>query len=80
MPNITLSISEELKKEMKRHSSIKWSDAVRSIIEQKISELNEAEKIAKKSKFNWEDWKLIDRELSKNAARHARALLDESNS
>ena len=80
MPNITLSISEELKKEMEKYSSVKWSSAVRNVIEQKIADFEEAESIAKKSKLNWKTWKLISAKISKNAAKHAEALLDENNS
>lgn len=80
MPNLTLAISEELKREMDSHSSVKWSAAVRSIIEQKLEDFAEAEKLAKKSKFTWKDWKLISKKISKNLAKHAEALLSESNS
>ena len=79
MPNITLSISEELKKEMEKYSSIKWSSAVRNVIEQKIADFEEAESIAKKSRLNWKTWKLISAKISKNAAKHAEALLNENN-
>ena len=71
MPNITLSISEELKKEMKKYSSVKWSSAVRNIIEQKIADFEEADSIAKKSRLNWKTWKIISAKISKNAAKHA---------
>jgi hypothetical protein len=80
MPNITLAISEELKNEMEKHSSVKWSSAVRNIIEQKLTDFAEAEKIAKKSKFTMKDWKLIEKKISKNLAKHAEALLNEGNS
>ena len=80
MPNITLSISEELKKEMEKYCSVKWSSAVRNVIEQKIADFEEAESIAKKSRLNWKTWKLISAKISKNAAKHAEALLNESNS
>ena len=80
MPNITLSISEELKKEMEKYSSVKWSSAVRNVIEQKIADFEEAESIAKKSRLNWKTWKLISAKILKNAAKHAEALLNESNS
>lgn len=79
MPNITLSISEGLKKEMKKYSSVKWSSAVRNIIEQKIDEFEEAERIARKSKLSWKDWKPVSTKISKNAAKHAEALLNEGN-
>jgi hypothetical protein len=80
MPNITLSISEELKREMEKHSSVKWSSAVRNVIEQKIADFEEAESIAKKSRLNWKTWKLMSAKISKNAAEHAEALLNENNS
>ena len=80
MPNITLSISEELKKEMEKYSSVKWSSAVRNVIEQKIADFEDAESIAKKSRLNWKTWKLISAKISKNAAKHAEALLNENNS
>jgi hypothetical protein len=80
MPNITLSISKGLKKEMERYSSVKWSSAVRNIIEQKIADFEEAESIAKKSRLNWKIWMPISAKISKNAAKHAEALLNESNS
>ena len=80
MPNITLSISEELKKDMEKYSSVKWSSAVRNVIEQKIADFEEAESIAKKSRLNWKTWKLISAKISKNAAKHAEELLNENNS
>lgn len=79
MPNMTLAISEELKREMKKHSSVKWSVAVRNIIVQKLMDFAEADKLAKKGKFSMKDWKLISQKISKNAAKHAEALLSESN-
>ncbi len=78
MPNITLVISERLKIEMDKHSSVKWSSAVRNIIEQKLADFADAEEIAKKSKFDWKDWKPIGKRISKDAAKHAEALLGES--
>jgi len=80
MPNITLVISEELKTKMDRHSSVKWSAAVRNIIEQKLSDFAEAERLAKNSLFSLKDWKSISKKISKNVAKHAEALLNESNS
>ncbi len=79
MPNITLSITEKLKMEMDKHSSVKWSSAVRNIIEQKLADFYAAEKIARMSKFNWKDWKSIEKKISKSAAKHAEALLNEGN-
>lgn len=80
MPNITLVVSEELRRDMEKHPSIKWSSAVRNIIEQKLADFKELEKLAEKSKFTMKDWKLIEKKVSKSMAKHAEALLDESNS
>ena len=80
MPNLTLVITEKLKLEMKKHSSVKWSSAVRNVIEQKLEDFAEAEKIAKKSRFSSKDWKAIGKKISKNSGKHAEALLSESNS
>ncbi len=79
MPNITIRVSEELKEEMKKHASVKWSSAIRSIIERKLSDFDEADRIARKSRFSMKDWKLIEKKLSKKTAEHAKALLNESN-
>ncbi len=79
MPNLTLVITERLKSEMKKHSSVKWSSAVRNVIEQKLEDFEESEKIAKKSRFSMKDWKLIGQRISRNAGKHAEALLSESN-
>ena len=80
MPNITLVVSEELRRDMEKHPSIKWSNAVRNIIEQKLADFEELEKLAEKSKFTMKDWKLIEKKVSKSMEEHAKALLDESNS
>ncbi|MEK6853045.1 MAG: hypothetical protein AABX59_04145 [Nanoarchaeota archaeon] len=55
MPNMTLSIPEELHKRMKRHNEIKWSSLVRNIIKERLEDLERAERIASKSKFTESD-------------------------
>lgn len=79
MPNITLVINEELKRQMKKHSSIKWSSVVRNIIEQKLRDFAEADRIAKKGRFSIKDWNKISQKITKAVAKHAEALLNESN-
>ncbi len=80
MTNITLAITAELKKQMEKHSSIKWSSVIRNIIEQKLKDFAEADNIARKSRFSVKDWNKINQKISKSAAKHAEALLHESNS
>ena len=43
MTNITLSIDDETRKQMKKYSEIKWSEFVRKAIQQRLRELNSIE-------------------------------------
>ena len=55
MPNITLSIPEDLHEKMKHHSEIRWSQVVRKTLAEKIELLETLDRIAKKSKLKKED-------------------------
>jgi hypothetical protein len=55
MPNMTLSIPEELHKKMKRHTELKWSDIARQAFEKKLNEVELMENILKKSELTEED-------------------------
>ncbi len=77
MPNITLSITEQLKKRIETYSSIKWSNVVRSVIEQKLDAFEEAERIASKSKLTLKDFEPISKKIEAATVKEARALLNE---
>ena len=49
MPNITLSIPEETKRRMEKHPHVKWSSAIRAIIERRLDDFEETERLAQKS-------------------------------
>ena len=55
MPNITLSIPEDLHEKMKSHSEIRWSEVVRKTLSEKVELLEAMDKIAKKSKLTQKD-------------------------
>ncbi len=55
MPNITLSIPEDLHKKMKKHAEIRWSELVRRTISDKVETLEVMDKILSKSKLTKED-------------------------
>ena len=55
MPNMTLSIPQELHKEMLSHSEIKWSDIARQAFEKKVKELHWIDKLLEKSALTEED-------------------------
>lgn len=49
MVNMTLSVSEELHKKMKKHTELKWSDIARLAFEKKLMELELVDKLLNKS-------------------------------
>lgn len=55
MVNMTLSVPEELYKEMSFHTEIKWSDVARQSFEKKIKELHWMDEILKKSTLTEKD-------------------------
>jgi hypothetical protein len=55
MPNITLSIPEELQRVIKKHSEIRWSEVARQSMIDFAKKVEFMEKIAKKSKLSEND-------------------------
>ena len=51
MGNITLSIPEEVHKDMKQFSEVKWSEVARKAIIEKLETLRLAESLSRKSKL-----------------------------
>ena len=79
MVNLTLSIPAETKARMDKHKYIKWSSAVRTIIERKLSDFEEAERIAKKSNLTMKDFDDISKKIDSAMAKHAEELLHGNN-
>ncbi len=75
MVNLTLSIPAETKKRMDKHKHIKWSRAIRTIIERKLNDFEEAERIAKKSNLKMSDFDEISKKIDIAMAKHAEELL-----
>jgi hypothetical protein len=73
MPNMTLSIAEEMHKKMKRHTELKWSDVARQAFEKKVDEVEFMEKVLSKSELGKRDAERIGHEIkSKMSKRFAR--------
>lgn len=51
MANLTLAIPDELRKKMKKHSEVRWSEVIRKSLERKINDLDLLDKITNKSKL-----------------------------
>jgi predicted CopG family antitoxin len=68
MPNITLSVPEELMRKMKIFREVRWSEIARRAIEQRIVDLEIIEKIASKSKLTLKDAEEIGKKIKRAAA------------
>ncbi len=55
MGNMTLSIPDEVQKEMKHFSEVKWSEVARKAIAERLETLKLAERLAQKSKLTEKD-------------------------
>ncbi len=65
MPNITLSISEDLHNIVKEHNEIKWSEIARRAILEQAMKLKLMDKLVQKSKFTEKDVEEIDHKIKK---------------
>jgi len=77
MGNMTLSIPDEVQKEMKQFSEIKWSEVARKAIQDRLETLQLAEKLAKKSKLSVNDVNDFSGKITSSATKR---FLDVRNS
>ena len=69
MGNMTLSIPENVHKEMKLFSEVRWSEVARKAIVEKLVTLKLANKLAKKSKLTKEDIKQFSDKIKSLASK-----------
>jgi hypothetical protein len=69
MANITLSIPNEIHKQMKHFSEVKWSEIARKAIIEKLELLQLAEKLASKSKLTEEDVAAFNKKIKASATK-----------
>jgi hypothetical protein len=69
MGNITLSVPDEIHKEMRHFSEVRWSEVARKAIVERIETLRLAEKLAKKSKLTEEDVKNFSKRINSLATK-----------
>lgn len=60
---MTLSVPDQLRKEMLVHSEIKWSDIARQAFEKKVQELHWMDKVLKNSTLTEEDAERIGHKI-----------------
>ncbi|MEK6903860.1 MAG: hypothetical protein AABW64_04405 [Nanoarchaeota archaeon] len=66
MPTITLSVPEDLKKEMDKSKFINWSEVARVAIRERVIQLRILNDIAAKSKLTEQDALEIGRKIKKS--------------
>ncbi len=78
MPTITLSMPDELKKQMEEFVYINWSEVAREAIKQRLSQLAILNSIAKKSKLTEKDALELGRKINKSMHKRYKALSSKS--
>ena len=66
MPTITLSVPEDLKREMDEFKEMNWSEVARAAIREKVSQLAILKAITAKSKLTEKDALEIGRKINKS--------------
>ena len=66
MPTITLSVPENLKKEMEESREINWSEVARTAIKAKVAQLKILKSISAKSKLTEKDALELGRKINKS--------------
>ncbi len=69
MGNMTLSIPDEVQKEMKQFSEVKWSEVARKAIKERLETLQLAERLSKKSKLSEKDIKEFSKKINASATK-----------
>jgi hypothetical protein len=72
MTNLTFAVSAEVRKEMKRHANIKWSEVVRRAIEAELARLHLLDRLLESSQLKEEDAVKMGREIRRKAAERSR--------
>ncbi len=66
MPTITLSVPEDLKREMEGSKEINWSAVAREAIQEKVAQLRILKSIASKSTLTQKDALELGRKINKS--------------
>lgn len=69
MTNITLSIPDDIHKDMKQFSDVRWSEVARKAIVERIETLKLAETLAKKSRLTEKDIKEFSKKIKSSASK-----------
>ncbi len=79
MANITLFVPDELKKRMNARTDVRWSRAIRNIIERELDDFEEVDRALRKSKFTEKDLAQLTKKVDEDTRRFVRSLANEGN-
>jgi len=65
MPNVTLSVPNEVHKAMKQHREIRWSEIAKKAIAAEIAKLALVERITAKSRLTMKDVMEVDEKIKR---------------
>lgn len=68
MPNVTVTVDEELKAKMDRHPEINWSAVARQSFEKKVNDLELMDRLTADSQLTEEDVEEISEQINENIA------------
>ena len=69
MTNMTLSVPEELYKEMQLHSELRWSEVAREAFEKKVKELHWIDSVLERSDLTENDAEEIGHKIKNEIAK-----------
>jgi predicted CopG family antitoxin len=69
MVNLTITIPDDLRKELKKHDEVNWSAVIRKAISEHLRNISIAEAIARKSKLTKKDADEISRMIKREMAK-----------
>lgn len=72
MPNMTLSLPEELHREMRAHPEIKWAEVARAAFRTQLGRLEIYDRLLSSSKMTQGDAVRLGREIRHAAARRTK--------
>ncbi len=80
MPNMTLSIPEEIYHIVKSHKEIRWSEIARKAIEVYAKKLALLDALTSKSELTEEDIMKLDKKIKRKIHKHYTELIANENS
>jgi NACalpha-BTF3-like transcription factor len=76
MANVTLFVPDDLKKRMSHHKDVRWSSAIRTLIEDRLDMLEKSEELAQGSRLTDKDVAMLTQKVDADTRKHVKALMN----